>query len=465
MKSIKSAFLVILVALLVLSQIACSNSSKQAAGQDGNVVPKPDGEETTLTIMVSAYEYNYLAGTKPFIDYTYKFEKDFGVDVKYEKIGSIPGEYLTQKDSDEFLKKLSTKLYAEEGPELIFSVYSNVEPLIVQGAVAKLNDKVPNIKNVYSGLLDDEVCFVPVGINFPFILFDLEALTTNGYKVPEMNWTSKDLFDLRTKWLEENSIYFNSHEWGRVFDAIIDLDKLYDSKSNKFTLDTPETRQAIKDVRSYIFNGNYIINKNHKFEDYYNMFFEINSPEFIENGELFDKNREAGFFDIGSASNLLKAIDEETAHKNGGTIAMPIFSDEEVILDATTFGINKNGKNLELAYEFINGLLSDEVQKSIYDDDDRYYPASKSIETDILELEAARVKDQRVIDVKEYALNQIKSQKMKLWNTMNIDLINLKSELEKDLATIILADNECSEVEMSAKLREFESKYNIFLNE
>lgn len=464
---IRKVFVIVLSLILAVSIIACSSGIKQVGKQTGVVIPKHGDKEIVLTIMLNPAEYQNLKANQLFMDYVSKFEDDFGVKVKYETLGSSPGQLVELKDVDEYMKAISTKLSVKNGPELIFSQYMPLESIIKQGAAVKLNDRIPNLNKIYKGLLDDEIYFVPISIIYYPRIINQKALESTGMKVPELDWTSQDRFELRTKWLNSNKVYFNMYEWHATFGSIIDLDKLYDSHNNRIALNTPEIKEDIGKIRRYIFDGNYILNKNYKFENYYNMLFEDGSPEWKESLDLYMKSRELGHIEGGHGENLLRAIDVYENYRAFGTILMPEFSDKEVMLEANGFVVNKNANNLELAYEFINGLLSDEIQMKLYNNEDKdgYYPVNKEIEEEIKALEAEKVKEKWVLETKEYILYQIKNKHMKLWNSANPDFDFLKRMIEEDLARIILADEEYSEEELSAKLKESENKYNIFLNE
>ncbi|HYE12656.1 MAG TPA: ABC transporter substrate-binding protein [Patescibacteria group bacterium] len=463
---VKKIVICLLILVIAFSQTACSNTAKEVGEHTGVVIPKPKDGDATLTIMLNPEEYDALPANKFFRDYVDRFENNFGVEVRYESIGSNPGQLIEMEEQDEYIKELSMKLYAKNGPELIFSQFMPLGPIIRQGAAAKLNGKISNLDKVYDGLLDDEIYFVPISIRYYSKIINLEALKTTGMEEPDVDWTSHDHYEIRTKWLNANKIHFTSYEWYMAFESIVDLDKTYDSIHNRISLNTPITKKNIRDIRRYIFDGNYILNQNYKFENYYRMITEDNSKEFQESRDLFSQYEQSGHIESGRYENLLRTIDVYSNNYNYGTIMMPEYSNKEVMLSAGGFAINKNAKNSELAYEFINGLLSNEIQMQIFNDvEDGFYPANKDIEEDIKALEAEKVADERVLQTKEYVLNQIKNEHMKIWNAENLDFYNLKKMIEEDFIKIILADKEYADVELSAKLSELENKYNIYLNE
>lgn len=455
---------ILLALAIAFSLISCSKAKN--VGAEGVISPVPKDGDATLTILINPVEYENLTAYEFFGDYLYRFEKDFGVEVEFERIGSSPGQLVELEDREEYIKKLSTRLYAAKGPELIFSQFMPIEPIIKQGAATKLNNKIGNLNKVYEGLLEDDIYFVPISIKEYNRIINLEALKTIGIAEPELNWTSQDFYEIRTKWLKENKVYFNSYEWNVAFNSIIELDKAYDSGINMIALNTSTIKNDIADTREYVFGGNYILNKNYKFENYYRMIFEQDSKESQENLNLFIKNKESGHIQSGMLKNLLFAIDIQNANDINGTVTMPEFSDKEILLEACGFVVNRNARNPELAFEFLNGLLSNDFQMNLYNDSkDGYYPVNKDIESDIKAIEADKVKDEKVLKAKEYALNQIKNGQILFWNAENLVFLDLKEMIEKDLAKIILADKEYSDEELSATLKELENKYNIYLNE
>ncbi|MDF2592522.1 MAG: Bacterial extracellular solute-binding protein [Clostridia bacterium] len=462
---IRKVLVILLILTLVISQTACSNGAKEVGEHTGVVIPNPKDGVPTLTIMLNPAEHEALTANKFFRYYVDKFKKDFGVEVNYEKLGSSPGRLIEWEDRDEYIKELSIKLNAQNGSELIFSQFMPLEPIIRQGAAVKLNDKIPNLNKVYKGLLDDEIYFVPVSINYNSKIINIEALKSIQMEEPEINWTSQDRFEIRTKWLKVNKMHFNAYEWFITLESILDIDKAYDRENNRISLNTPKIIKDIEYARKYILGGNYILNKNYKLENYFRMITDDNSEEFQESMYLMKKNKELGHIESGVLENILRAIDVYNANYIYGTVLMPEFSDKEVMLKASGFTVNKNAKNPELAYEFINGLLSNEIQMRLYNDnEDGYYPVNKDIEDNIKAIEEEKVADKRVLQTKKHVLNQMKDSQMKLWNTENLDLLNLKQMIEEDLVKIILADTKYSDVELSAKLSELEHKYNIYLN-
>lgn len=450
----------ILVLILTFSLVSC-NSAKSV---EGIISPVPQDEKPELTIVFNSIEYRTLTNTEAFSEYINKFEDDFGVEIKLEKIMTNAGGLITPEQQSQYMQKLSTKLLPKDGPELIFTEYMPMEALIEQHAVQDVRGKIDNLSNIYDSLLGDKVYYVPLGLHYYALKIREDALKEMNLVEPALAWTSKDYYAIRDQWISQNQVWFSPWEYYMVFTQFIDLESLYKDGDSRIYINTQDMRQKINDVRNYIFGGRYKLIRGYKYENYYNMVFEGKSQEYKDGRENYLKNNDNGHIDAGLAANIFRAKEMDWKSKSFGTIMYPQFKDNEMIIESYGFLVNKNGKNLDLAYEFINGLLSDEVQMDMFESESRYYPVNKNIEADILKLEADGVSDPRVIEVKSYALQQLKDGQYDLWITSG-GVQNIRWTIEMDLTKFILADNPYSDEQLKAELKRLEDKYNVWLSE
>lgn len=454
---------IVLALIMAFSLVSCSNSKD--AGGTGVISPEPKDGKPVLTIMLNTIEYDTLTRTKCFSEYIDKFKSDFGVDIKLEKLMSNPNGLITSEEQSEYIQKLSTKLFTKDGPELIFAQYMSMEALIKQQAVVDVKGKVPNLDRIYDSLVGDKLYYVPLGLLYYSRNVNKEALERLKIEKPGFDWASKDYYAIRDKWLSQNKIWFNGDEYSKVFNQFIDFDSLYKAGEKKITINTPEVRQRINDARNHIFGGNYKLTNGYKYENYYNMAFEDKSEEYKLGFQYYEENNSDDYIDAGIMANIFRAGELDRNNKSYGTVMYPQFKDKEIMMDSYGFLVNKNGKNLDLAYEFINGLLGDEVQMSMFDSDRAYYPVNKKIEADILKREANTSLDPEVIKLKAYALKQLRDGGYKLWVTTDNDIYKMQMLLYKDMGKFILADNPYSDEQLQAELKKLEDKYNIILNE
>ncbi len=455
---------IILALLMIFSMTACTGYKREATSKGNIVSPDPNEGNAELTILINAIEYETMK-TDFFSNYIDKFEKDFGVKINFERITTGVNGQITQEGQDAYIKKIVPKLSVKDGPELIFVEYMSMGALIKQQAFVDLQGKFTNLNKLYNKFLEEKVYYAPVGMRYYSRSLKQDALESLGIKAPNLDWSSKEYYDIREKWISHNEVYFNSYEYYKVFDSFINLKSLYNEESKHVIINTPEVKQKLRNIRDYIFDGKYIINSSYKYENYYNMIFEDTSKESEESQQLYNRNNDSGHIDGGNIVNLFSAKELHYKSKNFGTIMYPEFADREVFINSCGFAVNKNGKNLELAYEFINGLLSNDIQMSMYNEGGYYYPTNQEIEADILKDESKKSLDQKAIELKAYALQELKEGKCKLWNTLDQPFNRLNFMMHKDFSKLILADNPYSDVELSAELQKLENEYNIWLSE
>lgn len=451
--------------LLVLTLTSCTGPKQQTSSRGEVVSPKPEGGKAELTILMHAADYNTFIETECFRDYVEKFKNDLGVDVKLQKIGSYNNRSMTSDERDEYIEKLFTNLLTQDGPELIFSVSTPLRALIDQSAVVDIKDKVPNLSMIYSPLIGEQAYLAPIGMSYLTQSLNKSALQSIGIQDISLDWDSKQFLQMRDKWVSSNTVYFNSYEYSRIYDYFIDIDSFYDIDKNKLSFDKPVLEKKIKEARSYIFGGKYILNENYKYQNYYNMIFESTSQEYEDSHSLYKKNVENGHIDVGTTDSLFRAEKMDELFKDGNWIPMPKFKDKMPVLYTYGFMVNKKGKNLDLAYEFINGLLVREFQLELFYEDTIYYPVNKDIEADIKAIEAAKGLSPKAMELKEYGLQEVKSGRCKLWAIADRKWNEFNYVVYKDLARFILADQPYSSEVLSAELQKLEDKYNIWLSE
>ena len=454
----------LLIVVLIVSLTACAGDKREASEKGDIISPIPQEGTAELTILMNAIEYEAVR-TDFFTDYIDKFQKDFGVKINFERIGTDANGLITPNEQDDYIKKLAPKLSVKDGPELIFTQYMSMDALIKQQAVMDLRGKIANLNKVYDKLLGDRAYYIPIGIVYYSQKIKKDALVELGIKEPALNWSARDYYDIRDKYISKNKILFNGYEYYRVFKQFIDINSLYKAGDKKVVINTPQVIQKINDIRSYLFGGKYQLPEGYKYENYYNMIFEDKSEEFEKSFSYYEINNDNGHIDGGIWANLFRAKSMDTNNNRYGAMMYPQFSDREIIMDSYGFLVNKNGKNLDLAYEFIKGLLNDEVQMSMFKTEGMFYPVNKEIEAAILKLEADEELDPKVVQVKEYALQELADGRCKLWITLDHSFYKISTMLDKDLAKFILADTPYDDVELNVELQKLEDKYNIWLNE
>ena len=391
---------IILVLSLLISITACQgiNSDKKTTGK---VVKPGEVGVPEITILMAANMSAWMKGDY-FADYKKQFEKQYGVKVNYETYGGSTGEASIE---------LMTKLITKDSPALIIDDSDNVTKLIAQGAVLDIKDKVPNISKLYTSLVGKNTYYIPLGIEMEPIILRKEMLEELHIPLPDVSWTLEEYYDIKDKWLKQSDRIFASHELNEIIYRYIRKLKQFDFQNKRASINTPEMKAALEDIRKDIFSGQYHLNKSYTYKSYYNMGFEATSDEFISNQKLraskeYSDQHFRSYKDEYSV-NLLYAQDIVMKSTRFLQVLPDIIGDDNILW---SFGImvNKNGSNLELAYEYINGLLSDEMQLKMFEEQHLdIYPVNEAIESLILDQEKNFDYEEEALQLKGFMLERI----------------------------------------------------------
>jgi ABC-type glycerol-3-phosphate transport system substrate-binding protein len=197
------------------------------------------------------------------------------------------------------------------------------------------------------------------------------------------------------------------------------------------------------------------------------MFFDVTSGEFSEDWEI---NSTANYYQnhlrMGSTADgfNVKAVSNRT--KGTAEVLLPAYEQGKA-LQTWGLAVNHNGKNIDLALEFVNGLLSSKVQMDMFNMERAYYyPVNSEIEGDIKKIEAQSGPEKSAVDLKDYALSQIKTPESGAYNP-SADAVQDKifKMIRKELFKLIFSSTPYSDEEIKKVLKELESKCNIYLNE
>lgn len=448
---------IILILGLLISTTACRSTN--TINSNGSKVVKPgETELPELTILVTPNMRNWMK-KDCFVNYERQFEKQYGVTVNYEIYG---GDYESNAG------ELMTKLITKDGPELIMDDWNNEHSLIEQGAVVNARDKVPNISKVYDSLVASEAYYIPLGIDYQPIVLRKDMLEELQLPTPNLSWTIEDYYIMRDKWLEQSNRMFTSFELNETNYKYLRELELFDYRNKRANINTTELKNALVQIKREIFSGKYILDKNYTYKNYYNMLFEYTSREYEEDMEL---RLSTGYNEQSFRSrsdehgiNLLYAKDFD--FRLGKIVILPRSIYKDNLLGSIGIMINKNGANLELAYEYVNGLLSDEIQLEMYGgEESTIYPVNKVIAGKIADIEKKEGYSEEALQLKKYIIGRIEKAEFQLYEMRDMKENDLYWMLIKDLLKYIFIDKSYSDVELSSELKKLEDKYNIILSE
>ncbi|MCQ1528410.1 extracellular solute-binding protein [Lutispora saccharofermentans] len=465
MKKIVALFIAAAFAALTA---ACSPANKMAGASGEVVSPEPKENKQELTILYRPRDKNSTIKDSEFNRrYIKQFEEQFGVKVRFVAPAGA-------NNIEDIKKAFASKLYAKDGPELIFydRTFFLLDQLTKQGALVNAKGRIPNMDKMYDSLLKDDMYYIPVGIHYDSIALNNEKLDELAIKQIPLDWTKKDFRQIWDKWLDKSPRFFIFDEYDELTEMYFRDLNYYDSESNKVLMNTPEMKEAIKNMRNEIFSGSYKLNQGYTYENYYNMFREPQSEEYQNVLKIIwseeyrrDRLKDVHFGDL---TNLLRASEIHNAMSKGLTV-LPEQADKKAVLKSYGFAINKNGKNLELAYEFINGILSNETQMDMLNEVyERYnfYPVNKEIEKDIKNYPTEKGLNEKALEVMDYALNQLKSGELILDADFNRNEKNKLYGLALyNTFKPVFSDKTYSEEELSQELQKVEDELNLRVSE
>ncbi|KPU27937.1 hypothetical protein TR13x_00875 [Caloranaerobacter sp. TR13] len=450
----KRVIVIILCLILLLSVNGCTTV------KDSTNVDNQGNKGKEITILIDNYFYSKIKFAFNTLDlYKRKFEREKGVKVNFDVIDI--------SDYEKYQKKLNSKLYLKDGPTLIYvSIWDFYKPLTEKGIALKVKDKLKNYEKIYDSVKDEGGFFVPIGMYHYPITLNRKVFEQLGIEEPGLDWTREDYFNIREKWLTQEPRNFTLILYKELVANIMEELDIYDIKNNKVNINNSRVIEYTKNLRDEIHSGKYILKNNYTFENYYKMLFVKESEEYKEANESYwyndTDNLRRRFYDKNALKSLRIGVDMDI----DDYIILPQVIYELEKLRVWGFIVNKNGKNVDLGLEFIDGLLSDEVQLEMFREKYDYsYPVNKDIEEEIEEIEKANYVNERAVALRKYILTRIKNGAYKSSNEYGKMYKIIKEELIKEMTKFVFADEPYSDEKLSRELQKLEDKLNMWLNE
>lgn len=162
----------------------------------------------------------------------------------------------------------------------------------------------------------------------------------------------------------------------------------------------------------------------------------------------------------------MNTLDIKNKFLNSNTLILSDVYDKN--LRTWGFIVNKNGKNIEEGIQFLNELLSDEVQIKFFEAKMDYAPVSESIEEKIRNIEIKKDVPDDAVKLREYILDEIKNGNYSTSINENIDFEKKKFihyKFNKVLFKIVFADEPLTDDEINQMLQKLEDELNIYIQE
>ncbi|WP_425448903.1 hypothetical protein [Dethiothermospora halolimnae] len=447
----KKKLLLTLSVFLILNLIGCSKDNENTLNK------KVKENKREIAIAMRDKRINSVLSL-----YKQTFEFDNDIKVKFDKIKAPTYE--------EYLKKLNIKLYLEDGPTLILigRWRNTYKKYVDQGVALEVADNIPNIEKLYDGFKNDKMYYVPIGMDYTPITLNKKHLDDLRVKESKLNWTKEDYINIKNKWLELQPRIFSYREYLDIVKYPLNNLRIFNKSMEKVKINTNEIKAYIHNAKKQIYSGNYDLKREHKYEKY-SKYYEYKRDEEVQN--LREFNKAVMICDIDDRLLSLKGSESglkfrEMYFENPkGIVLLPDVMRNDYQIDTWGFIVNRNGKNTDLGYKFINGLLEEEQQINIYREIGEDFPVIKGIEEEIKEIEKERKIEDRFIKLKEYILDKFNKGEYKVYNSQDSKKVEFYEMLEEDLVKIIFDEKEYFDEELSRKLQKLEDKYNMWLTE
>ncbi len=523
----------IISSILTLTIIILLTGCKEAKN---NIINTSQTTENEVLIILS--KFNTMNINDEYEEFTYRTNEN-STYMEYLEVGTrsfledkgtlVKLIYPTANNYEEYLNKRNTELYLEGGPSLVFiSGGEEYRNLVKEGVALKVEDKLSNYKNIYSSLKDGY--FVPISMAVNTVVLNKKLLKELNLKEPNIEWTEDDFHHIMNTFYQNESAYISPIAVNLMINSKLKEYNLSFNKEGIVEVADKEMVELIENIRYELLESNRFEKRiNYKYENYHRMLYELLPESFGYNNFIEEKRDTVDSWGLGigknpnipvmRGSNCLNAIE---THRNkskyiidengGGTYYHGDYVDiepENIILlprpyptySSWGFIVNRNGKNIEQALEFLDYLISDELQLKLYKDIDYYTeyadmtnsnfnserrlsfttPVVETIEREIESLEQDEGVDKEIVELRKTTLNQIKEGK----RTRNYrgasyrgayvigseePLIEeqerfLKEELESIIVKAVFADERYSSEKIMMELRELENRLILMFSE
>ena len=446
---------------IMLLLISCTNEDD---------VDSEKVENKEITIAIWEEDYDLVDLRTPIIKHIYTYNRNNDVGVRFDIIKG--------NNYEEFLEKLNTKLYLDEGPTLIYIDYMPYlyELFKERGIAEKVdNNSIPNINKVYDFYLEDEIYFIPIGAQYLCISFNKEQIEKLNMPYPDYNWTIEDYYKIRSRWIEDTQpIEFSRDDVEDIIICKLDNMDILTKDTKKININTRPMKEIIYNMRKEIHSGKYILTNGFTYEDYYNACVDYKSKDRFKH-ESFVTKGNTRYYLTYTAYNGLKTANMKKGMMDA-RIHFPNVKKPKYNVRLGGFIVNSNGKNKELGYKFLNSLLREEFQMQMYRGDNgdyvvpsnMYTPVIKTVEDDIEKVESKQDLEPEIIELKNYIYDKMEKGEIRpeiYKKDKTLKTVTLRKRLYKNLFKFIFTEEEYGDEELSGELQKLEDRYNLYLNE
>ncbi|SCX90782.1 extracellular solute-binding protein [Alkaliphilus peptidifermentans] len=425
--------------------------------------PTAEEQEENEIVILFPYSDTPMESYAFIETYRRQYEEETGVKVRIEKIRA--------GNPDKYTMKRNSMLYMKNGPTLLLlGPFDNAREFVEKGVALEITGKIQNQEKLYNGLKDDY--YLPIKIHGRTISINRELLNKLNIPEPGLDWTLADHDYYWERALEAEDIYFNRNLFYQIVGMKIRDLTFIDEESNRALLNSNETKKVIEEIREEVFSGKYILEESYTYENYYRMFHELNSQESKDSWDKYMANS-ARFFimnSVGHHYNGLTSIRMDNVFKHITTsLLVPDVRGNEI--HSVGFVVNRNGKNVDLGLDFLNFLISDEIQFNIYEREAEWEnatnaPVNKAIMSEVERIESNRGILEETLELRRFMTNRLdEGDYERVFYGLDSREVVIRNRFFNELIDIVFADEPYSDEELSRRLRKAENELTIYINE
>ncbi len=401
--------------------------------------------------------YTYSDITESTVNYLHEVAQKNGYEIEILE--------LDASDFERYLLKRNVELFKENSIDLILSLdLSEKNKFVENDMIIEVKEHLSNFKNIESFARDEYS--VTISIVTGILGLKKDYLELIDEIVPDSNWTRDDYYRIVEKY--ENRI-------GKIFTAY-DYSKLYAKyfynyqfiKNGEISVvDDQEFLLKIHLMREAILDGYYILDPTYDYGNYNNMLRVRGSKE-----NILSEENERAF----QQKNILTSWSKARFLKNplSPLLSKTIFMDNSIVLPSVldnnyltpNLVVNKKSKKQKLVFQFLDDLISDEMQLILFKKEFDYLaPSVSSIEDEIHEISKSKFVTDEGIYFREYTLNKLRNESMNSPLKTQYELECYWKFLDSTLFEVIFSDRTLSEDEIRLLLLKFENEMNIYILE
>jgi len=284
---------------------------------------------------------------------------------EYDKKVVIKLIELDVETRDEYLREKNLLLSSDEGPTLIMVdlEHESLDEYLEYGIALDVSKKLSNYQNIFDFLRDD--FYVALGMYSIGTLVDTDVIEEMGEQVPDADWQADDFYELHSKWLEDNVVYIEIYEFGRVYNQYFSQTELIDI-TGKVQVNTDENIDKIIQMRDYFISPSYKVHDHIDMTELQRL-LNMDFDEAWRYNEYLLRMNSHNNFVLTEYINALHPFSTYHPLLYRPVKLLPTVHKGDTNVFDIGFIVNNKGKNIEYGLDLLDLFISDEYQFYLYE--------------------------------------------------------------------------------------------------